>query len=182
MSRDLAVNADRPEQLLDARQEVGRRRGRTHLVIAYPPFAVEVAPDECGPLLPGKREDEVGYQPHTAPVHPGTEHPAQKPTQRERVVRELVIPVRARNDPRRHAEGLLELLRIDLEVGPVLVRDAQPVAREAAVGNDVAQNLIEGHTLIDAEPAGVLEAIESAPDPEQRRELLEDRGTQGIAE
>ena len=151
-------------------------------MIADPPFAVEVAADEPCALLPRQREHEVRDQPVTASDHAGAEHPAQEAAQRQRMVGELEIPVRSRDDPRPHAEGLLELLGVQLDVAAVLVGNAQPVARKAAVRNDVSEDLEERHALIDPQPTGVLDAHELLGNTKLSRQLREHPGTERISE
>src|SRR5205807_10275577 len=90
--------------------------------------------------------------------------------------------MRSRDDPRSHSERLLEFLGVELEVEPILVGDAQPVARKATVGDDVAEELVESHALIDPQSAGVLDIPELAGNAELSRQPPHDPGTERTAE
>src|SRR6266849_5777996 len=95
---------------------------------------------------------------------------------------QLEIAMRPRNDPRPDSERLLEFLGVELEVEPILVGDAQPVARKATVGDDVSEELVEGHALIDPQSAGVLDIPELAGNAELRRQPPHDPGAERTTE
>src|SRR5207302_2986038 len=95
---------------------------------------------------------------------------------------QLEIAMRPGDDPRSHSKRLLEFLGVELEVEPILVGDAQPVARKASVGDDVSEELVESHALIDPQSAGVLDIAELASNPQLRRQPPHDPGAERAAE
>src|SRR5262244_2754183 len=143
-------------------------------MITDPPFAVEISSDEGRAFLARQGEHELGKDALPAPHETGAQHTTQEAAKRQRVVGELEIAVRARDDSRPDAERLLELLRVELEIEPVLVGDAQPVAREAAVGDDIAEELVESDGLIDSESARMLDLREAIRQAQLRRQLPHD--------
>src|SRR5262245_18714341 len=151
-------------------------------MMADPPFPVEIPPDEGAALVAWEREHELRQDSLPASHESRAQHSTQEAAERQRVVGELEITVRPPNDSRPHAERLLELLRIELEIEPILVGDGQPVAREASVGDDIAEELVEGDALIDSESAGVLDLREVLRHAELRRQLPHDSGPERAAE
>ena len=80
-------------------------------------------------------------------------------------------------DARRAREGFSELSRIDLEVLTILVRDTESIAREASVGNDVAQQFVEGHRLTHTPEARWPCAQRLLGDAEHRGHPCQDAGS-----
>jgi hypothetical protein len=151
-------------------------------MVTHPSLAVEVAANHRGALLSRQREHEVRQRSFAASDERGAQHPVQEAPQRQRMMRQLEVPMRSGNDPRAHAERLLELLGVQLEVETVLVGDTKPIAREAAIGDDVPEQLVEGDALIDSEPVSVLDIVELGRKAELRGQSADHAGTQRAAE
>src|SRR5438105_11895657 len=113
-------------------------------MIGHPPFAIEIPAHERRALFLRRGENEVRNESIAASHKTPAEDPSQKASERERVIGQLVVLMRAGNDTRHDPERLMKLLGVDLQILAILVRNAQPVAREAAVRDHVAKQLIKG--------------------------------------